>query len=71
MAYQLGDDIARNNAALFSGNTEVRFEYTVISNIYSGGLIPAEAGSVMAEKAWQILEKQAAGNRLEQLLKTS
>ena len=41
----------------------------MISNIYSGGLIPVEAGSVIAEKAWQILEKQAAGNRLEEILK--
>ncbi|MGE5191226.1 MAG: ethanolamine ammonia-lyase light chain EutC, partial [Deltaproteobacteria bacterium] len=69
MAYQLVNDTARNQAARFSGNAGIRFEYTVISNIYSGGLIPVEAGSVIAEKAWQILEKQAAGNRLEQLLK--
>lgn len=68
MAYQLVDETARDNAARFSGNTAIRFEYTVISNIYSGGLIPVEAGSVIAEKAWQILEKQAAGNRLERLL---
>src|SRR5207248_1404682 len=32
-----------------------QFEYTVISNIYSGGLPPLEAGSVIAEKAEQIL----------------
>jgi ethanolamine ammonia-lyase large subunit len=70
MAYQLVDDSARDRAARFSGNTGIRFEYTVISNIYSGGLIPVEAGSVIAEKAWQILEKQAAGNRLEEMLKS-
>jgi ethanolamine ammonia-lyase large subunit len=69
LAYQLVDERARERAARFSGNTDVRFEYTVISNIYSAGLIPIEAGSVIAEKAWQILEKQAAGNRLEELLK--
>jgi len=69
LAYQLVDEAARNRAAQFSGNAGIRFEYTVISNIYSGGLIPVEAGSVIAEKAWQILEKQAAGNRLERLLK--
>lgn len=69
MAYQLVDATTRDNAARFSGNTGIRFEYTVISNIYSGGLIPVEAGSVIAEKGWQILDKQAAGNRLEQLLK--
>lgn len=44
------------------------FEYTVISNIYSGGLPPLEAGSVIVEKASQILRHQAAGNRLEALL---
>ncbi len=71
MAYQLADESTRHAAARFSGNTGIRFEYTVISNIYSGGLIPVEAGSVIAEKAWQILERHAAGNRLEELLKTS
>ena len=69
LAFQLRDESARDRAARFSGNAAVRFEYTVISNIYSGGLIPVEAGSVIAEKAWQILERQAAGNRLEELLK--
>ncbi len=68
LAYQL-DESARDSAARFSGNAGICFEYTVISNIYSGGLIPVEAGSVIAEKAWQILEKQAAGNRLEEMLK--
>jgi ethanolamine ammonia-lyase large subunit len=69
LAYQLVDTATRDRAARFSGNADIRFEYTVISNIYSGGLIPVEAGSVIAEKAWQVLEKQAAGNRLEQLIK--
>lgn len=69
LAFQLGDESARDRAARFSGNSAIRFEYTVISNIYSGGLIPVEAGSVIAEKAWQILERQAAGNRLEEMLK--
>jgi ethanolamine ammonia-lyase large subunit len=68
MVYQLIDEVARNDAVRFSGNATIRFEYTVISNIYSGGLIPVEAGSVIAEKAWQILEKHAAGNRLEKML---
>jgi ethanolamine ammonia-lyase large subunit len=68
MAYQLVDEAARSDAARFSGNATIRFEYTVISNIYSGGLLPVEAGSVIAEKAWQILEKHAAGNRLEKML---
>jgi ethanolamine ammonia-lyase large subunit len=46
-----------------------RFEYTVISNIYSGGLPPAEAGGVLAERIEQILTHRAAGNRLEEILK--
>jgi ethanolamine ammonia-lyase large subunit len=71
MAYRLADESTRDDAARFSGNAGIRFEYTVISNIYCGGLIPVEAGSVIAEKAWQILERQAAGNRLEELLKGS
>jgi ethanolamine ammonia-lyase large subunit len=69
LAYQLVDAAERDRAARFSGHSGIRFEYTVISNIYSGGLVPVEAGSVIAEKAWQILEKHAAGNRLERLLK--
>jgi ethanolamine ammonia-lyase large subunit len=54
-----GDDDAARSA---------RFEYTVISNIYSGGLPPIEAGSLLVERACQILEHRAAGNRLESLL---
>jgi ethanolamine ammonia-lyase large subunit len=68
LAYQVSDDV-RDYAARFSGNRGIQFEYTVISNIYSGGLNPVEAGSVIAEKAKQILERKAAGNRLEELLK--
>jgi ethanolamine ammonia-lyase large subunit len=68
LAYQLVDEAARHDAARFSGNAGIRFEYTVISNIYSGGLPAVEAGSVIAEKAWQILDKHAAGNRLEKML---
>lgn len=44
------------------------FEYTVVSNIHEAGLPPVEAGAVVAEKALQILQLRAAGNRLEQLL---
>jgi ethanolamine ammonia-lyase large subunit len=47
-----------------------RFEYTVISNIYSGGLPPAEAGAVIVDKVREILTHRAAGNRLETLLKS-
>jgi ethanolamine ammonia-lyase large subunit len=44
------------------------FEYTVVSNIHQAGLPPVEAGAVVAEKALQILQLRAAGNRLEQML---
>jgi ethanolamine ammonia-lyase large subunit len=67
-AYRLDDPQARAEAARFSGNADVRYEYSVISNIYAGGLPPVEAGSVVAEKALRILAHQAAGNRLERLL---
>ncbi|WP_022666106.1 ethanolamine ammonia-lyase subunit EutB [Desulfospira joergensenii] len=50
-------------------DTKNRHEYTVISNIYSNGLPPLEAGSLIAEKALEILRHQAAGNRLEKILK--
>ena len=54
----------QTEAARFSGNPAIRFEYTVISNIYSGGLPPVEAGAVILEKIVQILANKAAGNRL-------
>ncbi|HGM6785249.1 TPA: ethanolamine ammonia-lyase subunit EutB [Pseudomonas aeruginosa] len=57
------------DAARFNGNPRIAWEYTVISNIYRAGLPPLEAGSVIAEKALQILRYGAAGNRLEHLLK--
>ncbi len=41
----------------------------MISNIYSGGLPPAEAGAVIVDKVSDILRHKAAGNRLETLLK--
>jgi ethanolamine ammonia-lyase large subunit len=55
---------ARAAAAAFSGNAGIRFEYTVISNIYAGGLPPLEAAAVILEKVSQILKHGAAGNRL-------
>lgn len=51
---------ARSNAS--------RYEYTVVSNIYAQGLPPAEAAELIAERARQILQHRAAGNRLEQVL---
>ncbi len=49
LVYQLLDPGAQAEAARFSGHPEIRFEYTVISNIYSGGLPPVEAGSLIVE----------------------
>lgn len=67
--FQLLEPESRAAAATFSRNAEIRFEYTVISNIYAdGGLPPIEAASVVAEKAMAILKHRAAGNRLEALL---
>lgn len=69
LVYRLGDAATQIEAAKFSGNATVRYEYTVISNIYSGGLPPAEAGGVIVDKVCEILKFKAAGNRLEDLLK--
>ncbi|HEV7999796.1 MAG TPA: ethanolamine ammonia-lyase subunit EutB [Planctomycetaceae bacterium] len=59
---------AQAEAARFSGNSQARWEQTVVSNIYSGGLPPVEAGAVILEKVLQILAHHAAGNRLAALL---
>jgi ethanolamine ammonia-lyase large subunit len=69
LVYRLADPSVQMEAAEFSGNREIRFEYTVISNIYAGGLPPAEAAAVIVEKACEILKQRAAGNRLEALLR--
>ena len=71
LVFQLLDPATQKDAARFSGNASVRFEYTVISNIYSGGLPPAEAGGVIVDKVIDILKQRAAGNRLEDILKKS
>lgn len=52
-----------------TGDLGTRFEYTVISNIYSAGTPPPEAAALILEKCAEILEFRAAGNRLEALLK--
>jgi ethanolamine ammonia-lyase large subunit len=70
LVYRLSDSETQRAAARFSGNPSVQFEYTVISNIYAGGLPPAEAAGVILEKVADILGRKAAGNRLEALLKT-
>jgi ethanolamine ammonia-lyase large subunit len=63
LVYRL-DETARIEAARFSGNPEIRFEYSVISNIYSGGLPPVEAAVVILDQIVEILTRRAAGNRL-------
>jgi ethanolamine ammonia-lyase large subunit len=67
LAYRLADENVRQEAAAFSGHPDIRYEYTVISNIHDGGLPPLEAGSAIAEQAISILEHKAAGNRLSSL----
>ena len=69
-AYRLNDKTTQKSAATFSGNAAMQYEYSVLSNIYAGGLPPIEAGSVIAEKVFEILKYKAAGNRLENLLQT-
>jgi ethanolamine ammonia-lyase large subunit len=68
LVYRLSDPAVQRAAARFSGNAAIRFEYTVISNIYAAGLPPAEAAGVIVERLEQILTQKAAGNRLETLL---
>ncbi len=68
LLYRVEDGEPRAAAVAFSGNAGLRYEYTVISNIYEGGLPPLEAGAVIVEKVLQILELRAAGNRLESLV---
>ncbi len=64
--YQLLDDDARREAIEFSGNADIRFEDSVVSNIYSAGLPPLEAASVIVEKIRDMFKYKAGGNRLEQ-----
>lgn len=68
LALRLDDPEAQAEAAVFSGHSDIRFEYTVLSNIYDGGVPAVEAGSIIAEKAMEILRRKAAGNRLERKL---
>ena len=70
LAYRLSDAEVQREAAHFNRHSDIRYEYSLVSNIYSGGLPPVEAGSVVAEKAIEILTIKAAGNRLEKTLKS-
>lgn len=65
LTYYITDPDTKQKATKFSGNASIEFENTVISNIYSGGLSPLEAGAVIVERAMEILKHKAAGNRLE------
>jgi ethanolamine ammonia-lyase large subunit len=67
LVYRLSDPTVQKEAAQFSGNPDIRFEYTVISNIYSHGLPALEAAAVIIERAIEILSASAAGNRLAML----
>ncbi len=67
LAYRINDESTRQAAITFSGNSDIAFENTVISNIYAGGLPALEAGGVIIEKVLEILKFKAAGNRLEKL----
>jgi ethanolamine ammonia-lyase large subunit len=69
LAYRLMDPEIRRRAAEYSKSDAITYEYTLISNIYAGGLPALEAGSAVVEKAIQILTHGAAGNRLEEVLK--
>ena len=69
LVYRLSDPSAQAAAAEFSGNANIRFECTVISNIYSAGLPPLEAGGVIIERVSEMIQHHAGGNRLEALLR--
>jgi ethanolamine ammonia-lyase large subunit len=69
LVYRLGHAVKGKDATGSCNDAASRYEYTVISNIYSGGLPPAEAGGVIVDKVSDILRHKAAGNRLETLLK--
>jgi len=65
LVYRISDAETQKIAAAFSGSPKIAYEYTVLSNIYDGGVPPVEAASIVAERAWEILKFRAAGNRLE------
>ena len=69
LVLKLKDPKAQKMAARYSDIPKIGYEYSLIPNIYEAGLPSIEAGSVVAEKAMEILTFQAAGNRLEDILK--
>jgi len=68
LVYRLDPGEDQAAAAQASGHADIAFEYSVLSNIYAGGLPPVEAASVLVEKIITILQRRAAGNRLEAML---
>ncbi len=68
LVYQLDGAKTRQMAEEFNDGADTEFEYTMVSNIYHGGIAPMEAGSLLAERAIQILDNKAAGNRLNAIL---
>lgn len=67
LAYRRDPSSSGAGASPGSSN-DVRYEYSVISNIYREGMPPEAAGKLIAERAAQILKHRAAGNRLESAL---
>ena len=68
LVHRLEDDESLKLARMFAGIPGLEFENSVIPNIYREGTPPAEAGSLIVEKAIQILDNKAAGNRLNSIL---
>ncbi|GBU09185.1 hypothetical protein AwWohl_03230 [Gammaproteobacteria bacterium] len=71
ICFSLVDSNNKESAVRYSGNPDIKYEFTLITNIYSGGIPPVEAGSVIVEKVLEILKHQAAGNRLENIKRTN
>ncbi|MEN9359075.1 MAG: ethanolamine ammonia-lyase [Verrucomicrobiota bacterium] len=69
-AYRISDPETRKNAAEYSGNSDIRFEYMLISNIYSSAMPADQAARAIANLAAEILKYRAAGNRLVALRNT-
>ncbi|UYZ83303.1 ethanolamine ammonia-lyase subunit EutB [Entomomonas sp. E2T0] len=67
--YHITDDATRQAAINFSGNADIQYEVSVVSNIYAGGLPPMEAASVLVEFIADMHRLKAGGNRLESLRK--
>ncbi len=65
--YHITDEATRQEAIKSSGNPDIAYEITVVSNIYSGGLPPLEAASVIVERVMDMYRLKAGGNRLEKL----